>query len=204
MNLIKTTPHQIYVAEFETQYLVASTFLRLQEFYESPIPGFKGTYFTREQYEDAYAAEYGNFTYTQDWSGFNIPGNVVRRFFALFRDLNNKEMYLYTKLLPILERPDKFYLLGTICDDADTLDHEIAHGYWHLVPSYQLAMREVIDNFAKRSKITSWLKRKGYDVSTFDDEIQAYCSTSSKSELARMELTTADVKEFKAVRKRFM
>ena len=79
--MAKRTPHRkagitkhkiadgIYLLRFETQYEVTSTFLRVQEHYESPQ--FHGRIFTLEQYMDWYVAENGAFTYFQDWSGFN-------------------------------------------------------------------------------------------------------------------------------------
>src|ERR1700760_4146537 len=86
----------LYHILFENQYSCCSTFLRLQEYYESPIKGIRGNYFTLEQFMDAYAETKGNFTYTLDWGGFNVPGHVIKKFFDLFgMNLLEKEKNLY-------------------------------------------------------------------------------------------------------------
>jgi hypothetical protein len=64
----------IYLLRFETQYEITSSFLRIQEHYESPH--FSGRVFTLEEFMDWYAAEYGAFTYLEDWSGFNVPSTA--------------------------------------------------------------------------------------------------------------------------------
>ena len=69
-------PH-IYILNFETQYELCMSFVRMQEFYESPK--FKGKYFTLEQYMDYWSKEFGkgSFTYPSVWNGFNLPGKVL-------------------------------------------------------------------------------------------------------------------------------
>jgi hypothetical protein len=69
----------IYLLRFKTQYELTSTFLRVQEYYESPR--FQGRIFTLEQFMDWYAAQYGSFSYFEDWSGFNVPSTAFQPFF---------------------------------------------------------------------------------------------------------------------------
>ena len=55
----------IFLVEFDNQYDLAMTFLRYQEFYESPK--FKGKRFTIIDFMEWYSKEYdGAFTYTKD------------------------------------------------------------------------------------------------------------------------------------------
>ena len=61
----------IYLVRFDSQYALASTFLRIQEHYESSR--FRGRVFSLEDYMDWYAGRFGAFTYYQDWSGFKRP-----------------------------------------------------------------------------------------------------------------------------------
>jgi hypothetical protein len=89
--MAKRTPHRktgitkhkvaegIYLLRFKTQYELTSTFLRVQEHYESPQ--FHGRIFTLEQYMDWYVADNGAFTYFQDWSGFNVPSTAFQPFY---------------------------------------------------------------------------------------------------------------------------
>lgn len=166
---------------FENRYDVCSTFMRVQEFYESPYEDIKGKYFTIEDYMDTYADDTGNFTYTTDWSGFNVPGNVVEKFYDLhWTEFLNKEKDLYTILKPFMEKYGKeFYVIGTFKED--TIDHEVAHAMYYLQPDYQRMM----DNLTKQIP-NSWikdiydsLKELGYCDEVLKDEVQAYLATSS-------------------------
>lgn len=58
---------------------LAMTFLRMQEWYESPNPKFARKHFTLEEYMRWYQKAYGNgaFTYPKDWTGFNVPSTAV-------------------------------------------------------------------------------------------------------------------------------
>src|ERR1700730_3525707 len=83
----------IYLLRFKTQYQLTATFLRVQEHYESPR--FHGRIFSLEQYMDWYASRYGNFTYYQDWAGFNVPSTALQPFYeGKFDPLSEKEMQL--------------------------------------------------------------------------------------------------------------
>ena len=58
--------NNIYHVKFENQYQITSTFMRLQEFYESSHKNIKHHFFTVEEYMDIYAKENGNFSYYID------------------------------------------------------------------------------------------------------------------------------------------
>ena len=70
--------YPIYHVSFPNQYLLAATFLRFQEHYESPK--FRGRIFDWEEFMDWYAEQKGKFSYLQDWSGFNLPSPVFEPF----------------------------------------------------------------------------------------------------------------------------
>jgi hypothetical protein len=193
MKLIQKTDN-IFQIEAETQYLLCMTFIRLQEFYESPFKDIRGRYFTLERYMDRYANENGNFTYPTDWNGFNVPGNVVRDFFDPYTfnfayDMSKKEYLLYHELLnldligPKSNPKKKFYLLGTHTEKGEekneALDHELAHAFWYLDSRYQRAQKENLGTLSKTAtvQIHSALKWLGYTEEVFQDETQAYLST---------------------------
>ena len=48
----------VYCVTYDTQYDLCMSFVRIQEFYESPK--FKGQYFTLEEYMDYWAEEFGS------------------------------------------------------------------------------------------------------------------------------------------------
>jgi len=166
----------------ETQYELCATFLRLQEFYESPNPKFRNKYFELEDYMDWYAKENGNFTYTSDWGGFNVPGHIVDKFFSLYSGkLFKKEQKLQDLLHDYLFEDKKFYIIGVHGDEAAALDHEYAHAYYHLYPKYKKTMYTLAGTMPVyfRSAFIDMLKKKGYCSQVMYDEIQAYLSTNT-------------------------
>jgi len=182
---IESTTHNIILLHTDTQYELTSTFLRLQEFYECPNPKFRNKFFGLEDYMDWYAKEYGNFTYTSDWGGFNVPGDVVDKFFKLYKGkLLKKEQKLLDLILSNgknMEGKDKFYIIGVHGDDAAAMDHEYAHAYYHLYPKYKKTMYTLAGTMPVSFRIafTVMLKRKGYCNNVMYDEIQAYLSTNT-------------------------
>lgn len=81
----KKITDKINLLVFENQKELASTFVRFQEHYESPE--FAGKTFSLEEFKEWYiknsekGRETGEFTYYEDWSGFNIPSYVMRPFY---------------------------------------------------------------------------------------------------------------------------
>lgn len=165
---------------FNTRYEVCSTMMRLEEFYESPYKSIKGKYFTLEQFMDEYAKHKGNFTYTSDWSGFNVPSNVVDAFWSRFiPNLLQKEL----KLRQVIETiPDKkYYLIAVYKKGTEkALRHELAHAYYYLDPKYKKTMDELVEKFEYRKKMEAKLLKIGYCREVLKDEMQAYLSTYKK------------------------
>ena len=198
----------VYHAKFTTRYECAATFLRLQEFYESPFTGFYRKYFTLEEYMDRYAKENGNFTYTSDWEGFNVPGNTVRKFFGpaseFWRDMLEKEMDLYGSMERVIASRKRFYLIGTSDEDGhDAIEHEYAHGFWYLNQAYRNDQLHALGSISKRDmlRFKKRLLEKGYRESVVPDELQAYLSTSMKKDLETMlgnRLPKRAIKKFRA------
>jgi hypothetical protein len=182
MNIqISEIRNNMFLLRFKNQYDVTSTFMRLQEFYESPYKGIRNCYFTLEQYMDRYALETGNFTYYSDWSGFNVPGNVVKDFFNKFEDnLLDKEKELYNIIRDIVNL-DRFYLIAVY--DEDDLDHEISHGYYYLDDQYKNEMDSITKYLKYKIRLENKLIKLGYTKSVLSDEIQAYLSTTDTFEL---------------------
>ncbi len=163
----------IFLLEFATQYELAATFLRVQEHYESRR--FRGRIFSLEDFMDWYAGEFGNFTYYEDWSGFNVPSSALRPFYdGRFDPLLKKEQ----RLLDLFERSrTPFYVLGVARDTAPrslvTLQHEVAHALFHTDAAYRREVRALL-----KPHDTSRLKRdllsQGYCRQVLTDEVHAY------------------------------
>jgi hypothetical protein len=164
---------RVFLVRFDTQYALASTFLRFQEHYESPR--FRNRVFSLEQFMDWYAARHGAFTYYQDWAGFNVPSSTFDAFRAgRFNPLLEKER----RLLKMFEgEREPFYVIGT-SSDAE-LKHELAHGFYFTRPAYRREVRAAI-----RGHDTSALERRlramGYHRAVVADEVQAYLVSGTR------------------------
>lgn len=160
----------IYLLRFKTQYQLASTFLRIQEHYESPE--FHGRIFTLEQYMDWYAAQRGNFTYYQDWSGFNVPSTALQPFYdGKFDPLTEKEQ----RLLGLFKKlRGRFYIIG-IYDGGHrgSLTHELAHALFFIDEDYRDAVRGAMRGY-DTSRLEKQLADAGYARHVIPDEVQAY------------------------------
>ncbi|OKO83940.1 ABC transporter ATP-binding protein [Bradyrhizobium sp. NAS96.2] len=169
----------IYLLQFETQYELASSFLRLQEHYESPH--FHGRIFSLEQYMDWYANRHGNFTYYQDWSGFNLPSTALQPFYeGKFDPLSEKEK----RLLALFRRLRKpFYIIGIYGHGASSLRHELAHALYFVDHAYRDRVRRAIDGYSTK-KLERTIAEAGYARHVIPDELQAYLIAPSEK-LAR-------------------
>jgi hypothetical protein len=158
---------RIYVVRFATQYALAATFLRIQEHYESSR--FRGRVFSLEDYMDWYAAQFGAFTYYEDWTGFNVPSTALDDFYSgRFDPLLRKERQLLRRFVN-LRAP--FYVIG-LFDDSD-LTHELAHALFFLQPRYRRDVREALRQH-DTAGISKRLAALGYHRRVLEDEVHAY------------------------------
>ena len=162
----------IYVVRFASQYALASTFLRIQEHYESSH--FRGRVFTLEDYMDWYAAQFGAFTYFEDWSGFNVPSTALEPFYTgRFDPLLRKEQQLLRLFRRV--RPP-FYVIGLF--DDDDLTHELAHALFFMRPDYRREVRAAMRRF-NTDAIARHLASLGYHRRVLEDEVNAYLISES-------------------------
>ena len=164
----------ILLLRFDTQYELASTFLRFQEHYESSR--FRGRVFSLEEYMDWYAGKYGAFTYFEDWSGFNVPSTAFDPFYAgRFAPLLKKE----ARLLRALRRErGPYYVIG-IWTEQD-LRHEIAHALFFTRPEYRAAVLAAMRPY-DTSALAKRLAAAGYHRHVLADETHAYLIAPSES-----------------------
>ncbi len=177
---IKEIYPNLFLYTFPNQYELASTFIRLQEFYESPYKQIRGKYFTLEKFMDLYAKDQkdNKFTYFSDWNGFNVPGNIVYNFEDKFcQDFTDKEIKLLSPIGDLYKK--NFYIIGVIKEGKDTIEHEIAHGLYYLNEDYKSEMSRIINNMPKIMKkmAEKYLLDNGYCKSVLKDELQAYFAT---------------------------
>ena len=169
---------RVILLKFESQYEIASTMMMLQEYYESPYDNVFRKIVSYEEYMNTYAKDTGNFTYFSDWSGFNVPGNIIME----YRNKHAHSDILYLKkeklLFEILSRyiekyGDNFYVIA-IYKETD-IKHEQAHAFYYLHKEYKKEINKIIN---KRLKYFKDKKKKllkmGYRIDMIDDEQQAY------------------------------
>jgi hypothetical protein len=200
----------IYCVEVDDDYDRAMLFCRYQEFYESPYKKFRGKRFTWMEYMRHYklAWKKKTFTYPDDWSGYNIPSNVMDKANNIFYkdteyDVIMNDIYFYCAI----DSQNKnngtkcnWYLIGASSKDKGTTNHEIAHGLYFTNKEYKNNVTNLIKNIKPThyEKLKKKLIKMGYveDKKIIDDEIQAFMSTGLYNGMETKELKVYE-KEFK-------
>lgn len=181
----------IYCVEIDDDYDRAMLFCRYQEFYESSYKQFRGKPFTWMEYMRFYKNAWKKrvFTYPDDWSGYNIPCNVIQKANHIFckdteYDAIMNDIYYYCSN-DSMERNDgmrhDWYLIGASLKDKGTTNHEVAHGLYFTNKDYKRNVKTLIENIKPihYEKLKKKLIKMGYvdDKKIIDDEIQAFMST---------------------------
>lgn len=215
-GIVKEIVPRIYCVEVDDDYDRAMLFCRYQEYYESPYKKFRGKKFTWMEYMRHYKDMWKKrvFTYPEDWSGYNIPSNILEGGVDAFSketeyDVIMNDIYFYGAIDSQNKNDGTrcdWYLIGASSKDKGTMDHEIAHGFYYTNKAY----KKIVDVLIKNIKPTHYdkLKKKlikmGYvnDKKIIDDEIQAFMSTGLYNGLETKELKKYE-KEFISNFKKF-
>ncbi len=172
----------IYHVNFDRQKDLCESFMRFQEHFESPE--FRGKVFSIKEYKKWYRAtspggiKSGRFTYNQDWTGFNIPSNILNPFYeGRFNPLSKKEKVFLKLFSDKISGPD-FYIIGTFGDiQVSALTHEIAHALYFSDPEYREKMQSLIREIPEYDlrRIHDYFDSTGgYHPDVFEDETHAY------------------------------
>lgn len=177
---------------YPTQYDLASSLMRVQEFCESPISALRGKKFTFEQCFDAFNKRKTGENYFTKWNGFNIPGHIVRKFIREFDEFWDKELE-WIDVVKNLSGRQKFCLIGSHTGDKDyrrVVDHELAHAFYYLDKTYRESINVLHATWPNDNlkKVYAILKEDGYSKIVYKDELQAYYSTSTVAELKKWKL----------------
>lgn len=197
-NIDANTPcRNVLHLVFDTKYAVASSMMRLQEFYESPFPDIRNSFFSTEAFMDIYARENKNFTYTLDWDGFNVPSDVFYRWATVFGN-NNALLPKEKELIACVLRhaaefafDEDFYIIATCRESVDVDDivrHEICHALYALDKKFKSEAMELVKLMPEdhKEKMFFWLGKRGYCRDVLLDETIAYMSTSDDTELSEI------------------
>lgn len=183
---IKEVKPNIFAVIVKDNYDRAMTFLRGQEYYESPNKKFRGKYFSIWDYMKWYSNEYNKgFSYASDWSGFNIPFEILWECYENLNELPDWETpydgYMWEILVQIdniRDQNKKAYIIGAGNMEDDTFQHEVCHGLWYTNPAYKKEVKLVLSTIPQKHKdiFKANLLEMGYTDKVIDDEIQAYLS----------------------------
>jgi len=182
-------PH-IYLLTFKTRYELCMSFVRMQEFYESPE--FKGRYFTLEEFIDYWSLKHGkgSFTYTSVWNGFNMPSEIFQKWTKIFQDVRPREEIVLENIGGLLMKEygcvrdnEKYYIIAVNKEDGretmkDAIRHETAHALYYLYPEYKKSCDDLLKNISKKryKSAKKVLMDMGYHNDVINDELQAYYS----------------------------
>jgi hypothetical protein len=175
----------IWAIQIKDSHSRAMVFLRSQEYYESAFEEIIRHQFKVSKYMDMYKQHYGKqeFTYGSDWSGFNIPSDILEEcMFNIEQDeINNYDKIMLSIIHKIKETEgdDKYYLLGVDELNNDLLEHEFAHAMYFVLPEYKSDMTKLnkdCDRIVKES-MYKCITEYGYADHVLPDELQAYLST---------------------------
>lgn len=186
ITLFQVIP-QIFAVTFKDRYNLCMSFLRYQEYYESPIRAIRNKNFTIFEFMELYSKKFGkgSFTYPNDWDGFNLPINIIKEVFSnQIKDQNHYDnimLEIINEIDTYVDPNVKTYLIGTT-KNKSSLNHELAHGLYYTNPNYKKEMLALIEDLSDDfiEKFHSSLKKMGYTKSVYNDEIQAYSATFNK------------------------
>ena len=179
---LKKLTDDIFLLTFDDQIDLAMHFLRYQEYHESPK--FAKKPFKIVEYVEWYMKKHdGNFTYAKEWIGFNTPGRAFEDLFhndaAMISDWNKYDDFMLG-IYKLMKGScsSRFYLIGCLMGDEETLDHEIAHSLYYTNIKYQIEQDELLTKYRENVRvIREWLINEGYSQHVSQDEAQAYLST---------------------------
>ena len=175
----------VFAVIVKDHYHRAMLFLRVQEYYESPNPEFRGKNFSIWDYIEWYSRRNKDvFTYPFDWGGFNIPLEVAYNCYDTLSDSYtpyDEVMENIIHQIYELNNDDcNGYIIGAPSTDDDTFEHEICHGLYATNKKY----KELVDEVTIAIPLKEYqifrknLLDMGYNGIVIDDEIQAYLSTN--------------------------
>jgi len=177
----------IYQISFSSRKELTRTFLRFEEYFESPK--FRGKIFSLNEFKKWYTAnspegkKTKRFTYYEDWHGFNIPSEILGPFYGgRFNPLSNEEKAVLRLFKN--KRKKKLYIIATYKGASqNTIQHEIAHGLFYTNSEYKREIIKILrkcDQKIKNKIINNYLSKYGggYHPKVWLDEMHTYIMTN--------------------------
>jgi hypothetical protein len=192
-----------FFVKFKDNFDMSMSFLRYQEYQESPK--FAGKKFTITEFMAWYTKETDpeerKFTYVKDWAGFNIPTVLIGKVGSMIENddwneydqamLNIYEEISYTTMHDIVRDikfdPASTYLISARPDykgdRRELIMHELAHAMYYLDDEYKRGCERIFKRTDKKliKDLSNRLIKKGYLSQSviIKDEIQAFLTTDT-------------------------
>jgi hypothetical protein len=176
-HYIKEVKPSIFAVVIKDKYDRAMTFCRVQEYYESPSPKFRGKEFSIWDYMKWYHERYGRgFSYGHDWSGFNIPVKVIRECYNKLNKYESPYDKIMGNIIHKLAVYREGYVIGCGDTKGDIFKHEVCHGLYYTNKEYKKKMDALTKGLPKKyyNTFKKNILDMGYTTKVVDDEIQAY------------------------------
>jgi hypothetical protein len=184
---------RIFAVVIKDKYERGMTFCRVQEFYESPNRKFRGKTFSMWDYMDWYAKKNGKgFSYAADWSGYNVPVEViVDCYHGSWIDPKKPKVFetpydqVMSDILADITHEVgasnclNGYIMGTDRATGDLFEHELCHARYYTDSQYRKLVNSVTKKIKKGlpdqyQQLKKNIIEMGYASRVVDDEIQAY------------------------------
>ncbi len=185
---IEKVKDRVFAVVIPDDYARAMTFLRVQEYYESPSHEFRGRDFDIWRYIEWYSRDRdGSFSYASDWGGFNIPLQAAMDCYrgvaampcewkSHWDGRMSSIVDRVSSMIPEGERHLPAYIIGSADVVGPTFKHEVAHGLYHTDPVYRGLVDEITAGIdpTHMESFRSNLLSMGYTEGVIMDEVQAY------------------------------
>jgi hypothetical protein len=184
---IEQVKPNIFSVTLSDPYHLPMLFCRVQEFYESPNEDFRGKSFSIWDYMEWYSEFRGSFTYPADWSGFNIPFDVLEECIRVSKIETpyDSEMLSIYESIKSMKSEGKAYIIGIENNQGRTFDHEVCHAMFCIDEEYKQKaltfVRSIDAEIAERMKQN--LLKGGYSEPVLEDEIHAYLMYGHNSKI---------------------
>ena len=182
-------PLRLWHVIFEKQTDMTLSFLRVQEYCESPK--FRNKQFDLDEYIQWYSEKYKQaFDYHIQVGAHNIPGDKFEEFMIAHEDdnmLSVKERKilnrLWDKIGSTVFVEETFYIIATcknLPDHNGYFDHEFRHGLFYLLPEYRRDILAVLKKYTTNRDVKKFRNAlaKDYGTNVLYDEVHAYALTS--------------------------
>lgn len=182
---VRRLQNNIFAIVIPDAYRRSMVFLRVQEYSDSSKPKFRGHSFDILDFIDWYTMENGDFSYANDWEGFNVPYQIAIECYRKLPDkwVTKYDMEFLDCLRQISEQLNsltkKAYIIGVDSLSSRTFRHEMSHAMYYMDPDYRSKTKTLLDQI--QPKIYNRLRRNllnmGYTDTVIETEIQAYLKT---------------------------